>query len=57
MDNYDKIIFVMENRGWRNGRLIKFIKTSKNKLNEDLVDINILKKLKEIEDGSINKRT
>jgi len=45
MDNYDKIIFVIENRGWKNGKLIEFIKTSKNELNKQLVDENILKKL------------
>ena len=45
MDNYDKIIFVMENRGWRNGKLIEFIKTSKNELNKELVDKNCLDKL------------
>ena len=48
MDNYDKIIFVIENRGWKNGKLLEFIKTSKDKLNEDLVDKACLKKLNEI---------
>lgn len=45
MDNYDKIIFVIENRGWKNGKLIEFIKTSKNELNKQLVDKNCLDKL------------
>ena len=45
MDNYDKIIFVMENRGWKNGKLIEFIKRSKYKMDESLVDKNCLNKL------------
>ena len=48
MENIDKIIFVIENRGWKNGKLTEFIKTSRNKLNENLVDDRILKKLNEI---------
>lgn len=50
MDNYDKIVFVIENRGWKNGKLAEFIKTSKEKLNEDLVDEKVLKKLNELQD-------
>jgi len=45
MDNYDKIIFVMENRGWKNGKLIEFIKRSKYKMDELLVDKSCLDKL------------
>ena len=45
MDNYDKIIFVIENRGWKNGKLIEFIKTSKNEINKQLIDKNCLDKL------------
>ena len=45
MDNYDKIIFVIKNRGWKNGKLMEFIKTSKNELNKQLVDKNCLDKL------------
>ena len=45
MDNYDKIIFVIENRGWKNGKLIEFIKTSKNEINKELVDKWCLDKL------------
>ena len=52
MDNYDKIVFVIEHRGWKNGRLIKFIKTSKNEINKELIDkwcLNKLNKLYEIQ--------
>ncbi len=55
MNNYDKIIFVIKNLGWKNGKLEEFIETSKNELNEELVDKRVLKKLKELEDGNVSK--
>lgn len=47
MNNYDKLTFIILHRGWKNGKLAEFIKTSKYKINETLVDKHCLDKLKE----------
>jgi hypothetical protein len=49
MNNYGKIIFIIKNRGWKNGKLLEFLSTSMEEINEKLVDKSTLKKLKEIE--------
>ena len=54
MNNHDKVIFIVKNRGWKNGKLLEFLSTSMEEINEKLVDKSILKKLKELEDAQNN---